>query len=171
MSLDECAPEVPVEFQRIIGKALRKDREERYQTIKDLLINLKSFKEELSFARKLERSGPPRESVGNTITPASTAAATDPARVSYHDRRSAHSATGNTKQTRNDTGCHRACGTGDRQRCALAAQRVNPCSFYFCSFYSTKPIRTRGELLDNRAEVSRWETLPGSIPTQRRHQF
>ena len=79
VSLDECAPEVPVEFQRIVGKALRKNREERYQTIKELLIDLKSFKEELSFARKLERSGPPRESVRNTITPASTAAATDPA--------------------------------------------------------------------------------------------
>ena len=57
-SLDEYAPEVPVEFQRIVSKALRKDREERYQTIKDLLIDLKSLKEELSFAKKLERSTP-----------------------------------------------------------------------------------------------------------------
>ena len=42
--LDEYAPEVPAEFQRIVSKALRKDREERYQTIKDLLIDLKSLK-------------------------------------------------------------------------------------------------------------------------------
>ena len=68
VSLDECAPEVPAEFQRIISKALRKDREERYQTIKDLLIDLKSFKEELSFAQKLERSRPPRSSVGLSTT-------------------------------------------------------------------------------------------------------
>ncbi len=59
VSLDECAPDVPAEFQRIISKALRKDREERYQTIKDLLIDLKSLKEDLSFAQKLERSRPP----------------------------------------------------------------------------------------------------------------
>jgi hypothetical protein len=47
-----------------VSKALRKDREERYQTIKDLLIDLKSFKEELAFAQKLERSQPPRPRVG-----------------------------------------------------------------------------------------------------------
>ncbi|MCM3869633.1 MAG: serine/threonine protein kinase [Pyrinomonadaceae bacterium] len=75
VSLDECAPEVPVEFQRIVGKALRKDRAERYQTIKDLLIDLKSFKEELSFAQKLGRSGPPRTSLEPATTPAATEAA------------------------------------------------------------------------------------------------
>jgi len=37
----------PPELQRIVGKALRKDREERYQTIKDLLLDLKSLKREL----------------------------------------------------------------------------------------------------------------------------
>jgi serine/threonine protein kinase len=58
--LREYAPEVPAELQRIISKALRKDREERYQTINDLLIDLRTLKEELSFAQKLERSRPPR---------------------------------------------------------------------------------------------------------------
>jgi serine/threonine protein kinase len=62
--LEEYSPEVPTEFQRIVSKALRKDREERYQTIKDLLIDLKSLKEELSFTQKLERSRPPRSSAG-----------------------------------------------------------------------------------------------------------
>ena len=33
--------EIPAELQRIVGKMLRKDREERYQTIKDLLLDLK----------------------------------------------------------------------------------------------------------------------------------
>ena len=74
--LDEYMPDVPAEFQRIVSKALRKDREERYQTIKDLLIDLKSFKEELSFAQKLERSRPPRASVGAS-TFRCQAAATD----------------------------------------------------------------------------------------------
>jgi serine/threonine protein kinase len=57
--LAEYTPEAPAEFQRIINKALRKNREERYQTIKDLLIDLKSLKDELAFAQKLERSRPP----------------------------------------------------------------------------------------------------------------
>ena len=39
--LSRQTPEVPQELERIINKALRKDREERYQTAKDLLIDLK----------------------------------------------------------------------------------------------------------------------------------
>jgi len=79
--LDQHAPGVPAEFQRIINKALRKDREERYQTIKDLLIDLKSFKEELSFEQKLERSRPPRASVGAATTPAATPVTTGQAEL------------------------------------------------------------------------------------------
>ena len=52
--------EVPTELERIASKALRKNREERYQTIKDLLLDLKSLKQELEFERKLERSLAPK---------------------------------------------------------------------------------------------------------------
>jgi serine/threonine protein kinase len=76
--LEECVPQVPTEFQRIINKALRKDREDRYQTIKDLTIDLKCLREELSFAQKLERSKPPSSrDIPSTITSATSAAATD----------------------------------------------------------------------------------------------
>jgi serine/threonine protein kinase len=75
--LNQYAPEVPGELQRMINKALRKDREERYQTIKDLLIDLRSFKEELLFAQKLERSRPPRTSIGPATTLPSTSVETD----------------------------------------------------------------------------------------------
>ena len=68
--LAEYAPDIPAEFERIISKALRKDREERYQTVKDLLIDLKSLKEELVFAQKLERSRPPQSRVGLATNPA-----------------------------------------------------------------------------------------------------
>jgi serine/threonine protein kinase/Tfp pilus assembly protein PilF len=51
--------EVPAELERVVSKALRKNREERYQTIKDFLLDLKSLKQELEFAAKLERSTPP----------------------------------------------------------------------------------------------------------------
>src|SRR5262249_53162950 len=52
--LSRYAPDVPAELQRIVSKALRKDREARYQTVKDLLIDLKSLREELEFEAKLE---------------------------------------------------------------------------------------------------------------------
>src|SRR5499426_3412882 len=50
--LTRHAPEVPTELQRILSKALRKDREERYQVVKDLLLDLKSLKEELIYEAK-----------------------------------------------------------------------------------------------------------------------
>ena len=55
--------EVPAELERIVSKAIRKDPEERYQTIKDLLIDLTSLKNELEFQHRLERSSS-AESVG-----------------------------------------------------------------------------------------------------------
>jgi serine/threonine-protein kinase len=58
--LARYAREVPAEFERIVSKALRKNRDERYQTIKDMLLDLKSLKQQLEFERKLERSLPPK---------------------------------------------------------------------------------------------------------------
>jgi serine/threonine-protein kinase len=52
--------EVPVELERIVSKALRKNREQRYQTVKDLLLDLQSLKQELEFERRMERSLPPK---------------------------------------------------------------------------------------------------------------
>jgi serine/threonine protein kinase len=51
--------DVPAELEIIVKKALRKDREERYQTIHDLLIDLKDLKRETDVASSLERSVPP----------------------------------------------------------------------------------------------------------------
>jgi Tol biopolymer transport system component len=59
LPLAHFLPEVPGELERIIRKALRKDREERYQTAKDLLIDLRNLKKELEFSAELERSTPP----------------------------------------------------------------------------------------------------------------
>src|SRR6185503_15384461 len=57
--LASLVPRAHAELQRIISKALRKDREERYQGIKDYLLDLKSLKQELDFEAKLEQSVPP----------------------------------------------------------------------------------------------------------------
>ncbi|HEY0405728.1 MAG TPA: protein kinase [Pyrinomonadaceae bacterium] len=64
-------PEAPVELQRIVRKALRKDREERYQTVRDLLVDLRSLRQDLEFESKLEHSLPP-ETNGGTGAVAAT---------------------------------------------------------------------------------------------------
>jgi len=50
---------VPPELNRIVTKSLRKDREERYQVVKDLLLDLRALKQELDFQSKLESSSVP----------------------------------------------------------------------------------------------------------------
>jgi eukaryotic-like serine/threonine-protein kinase len=62
--------EVPAELERIVSKALRKDREERYQTARDLLIDLKTLKDEQTFEDKLKRSGQPESA---SLAPVATA--------------------------------------------------------------------------------------------------
>jgi tetratricopeptide (TPR) repeat protein len=51
--------DVSPQLEHIVSRALRKDRDERYQRAKDLLIDLKDYKEELAFEAKLERSVQP----------------------------------------------------------------------------------------------------------------
>jgi eukaryotic-like serine/threonine-protein kinase len=57
--LARFAPNVPAELEWIVTKALRKDRDERYQTIKELLTDLRRLKQRLEFETELERSGAP----------------------------------------------------------------------------------------------------------------
>jgi serine/threonine protein kinase/cytochrome c-type biogenesis protein CcmH/NrfG len=54
--LRRCASQVPAELEWIISKGLRKDREERYQTAKDILVDLRYFKQQLELSAELERS-------------------------------------------------------------------------------------------------------------------
>jgi len=54
--LARFSKDLPAELERIVSKAIRKDPEERYQTIKDLLIDLTSLKNEIEFQDRLERS-------------------------------------------------------------------------------------------------------------------
>ncbi len=51
---------VPVELEWMMKKALAKDREERYQTIKELQIDLRRLKQELELQAKLEGLTPAR---------------------------------------------------------------------------------------------------------------
>jgi Tol biopolymer transport system component/tRNA A-37 threonylcarbamoyl transferase component Bud32 len=49
-------PEVPTELEWIIKKALRKDRDDRYQTAKEFQADLKALIQRLEFEQELERS-------------------------------------------------------------------------------------------------------------------
>jgi eukaryotic-like serine/threonine-protein kinase len=59
-------PEVPNELEWIIKKALRKDRDERYQTVRELLADLRHLSERLQFEEKLEQSQEPGETARRT---------------------------------------------------------------------------------------------------------
>jgi serine/threonine protein kinase len=64
--LATVALHTPSELQRIVAKSLRKDREERYQTIKDLLVDLKGLRRDLEFPGTKSRVWTYR-SVGITV--------------------------------------------------------------------------------------------------------
>jgi TolB-like protein/Flp pilus assembly protein TadD len=61
--------DAPAELERIVAKALRKERKQRYQTAKDLLLDLQSLKQQLDFEAKLERSVPPERATPNEPAP------------------------------------------------------------------------------------------------------
>src|SRR5919206_410506 len=71
--LARFAPEVIPELDWIVMKALRKDRDERYQTVKELLTDLRRLKQRLEFETELERSGAPSSLSGSTIAALTTA--------------------------------------------------------------------------------------------------
>jgi eukaryotic-like serine/threonine-protein kinase len=62
----------PTELQRIIRKALQKKADERYQTIKDFLLDVKNLKRELEFAEELERSQIPHSTKASNVSASQT---------------------------------------------------------------------------------------------------
>lgn len=67
--LARFSPEVPSELEGIVTKALRKDREDRYQVVNDMLLALKTLMQRLEFEAELGRSP---ESVKNLARTSST---------------------------------------------------------------------------------------------------
>jgi serine/threonine protein kinase len=55
---------VPAELERIVEKALAKDREERYQVVKDLALDLKRLRQRLDVEAEMERSVTPERGTG-----------------------------------------------------------------------------------------------------------
>ena len=54
--INEYVPSIPIEFQRIVKKALAKDREKRYHSIKDLSVDLENLRWDLEVSAELERT-------------------------------------------------------------------------------------------------------------------
>jgi serine/threonine-protein kinase len=59
--------DVPAELERIVEKALTKEKEERYQVIKDLGLDLKKLRQRLEIDAELERSITPEEEARRTV--------------------------------------------------------------------------------------------------------
>lgn len=55
--LARFSPDTPAELERILTKALAKDREERYQTARDFVIDLKGLKQRLEIDAEIQRTG------------------------------------------------------------------------------------------------------------------
>ncbi len=68
----EFAPDVPPEIERMITKALRKDRDARYQAVADLLQDLREFRKEAEFQAKLQSpaAGQLAKAASDRLTPA-----------------------------------------------------------------------------------------------------
>lgn len=72
-ALTESVAELPRELDRIVRKALRKDRDERYQLAKELAIDLRSLRRELEAELELGRSSVPPAAKSQTHVNRATA--------------------------------------------------------------------------------------------------
>ena len=64
-AINDFNPSAPPDLQRILRRCLAKDREERYQTIKDVAIELKEVRQGMAAAAELDTTRPPS---GNSET-------------------------------------------------------------------------------------------------------
>ncbi|MCA1630342.1 MAG: protein kinase [Acidobacteria bacterium] len=75
--LARYAPGVPERLEEIVSKTLAKEREERYQSAKDLLVDLKRLRQKLEVRAEIERSAPPEPAEVSAAVHARPAALTD----------------------------------------------------------------------------------------------
>jgi serine/threonine protein kinase/tetratricopeptide (TPR) repeat protein len=88
--MSRYADDIPEELDRIVEKALTKDLDERYQSAKDLLIDLKHLKRKIEVGAEIDRTVPPeiRAAVSTYSHPgAPTVSGTMPTQLSSGERR------------------------------------------------------------------------------------
>ena len=56
--LSSYSSAIPAELERIVGKALRKDPDRRYQTVKDFLVDLQALRQRLEFEKSHPTTSP-----------------------------------------------------------------------------------------------------------------
>jgi hypothetical protein len=74
--LARYARDTPPELERIVSKAMRKDRDSRYQTAKDLLIDLRTLQDEVRTGAARARSPSSSPSAATSGSPVQTAVST-----------------------------------------------------------------------------------------------
>jgi serine/threonine protein kinase/Flp pilus assembly protein TadD len=68
--ITSLAPHLPRELQRIVQKTLKKKRDQRYQSTRDLLVDLIELRDELRIEAKLEQTAVPNKAeTGQTSAP------------------------------------------------------------------------------------------------------
>jgi serine/threonine protein kinase/Tfp pilus assembly protein PilF len=70
--LNRFSANVPDELQRITSKMLRKNRNERYQTMRDVLTDLKDLRENITLDQRLDKSRSPESKNATEILRATT---------------------------------------------------------------------------------------------------
>ena len=90
LALSALVPTVPNELERIVSKTVRKNKEERYQTMKDLLADLRALRETLSLDEKLERLAWPESGKSTAVLRATTAETKKNAKTEYSFSQSVH---------------------------------------------------------------------------------
>ena len=76
--LSRTNPGIPSELTRIVTKCLKKDREERYQVVKDLWLDLKALKQELEFQNVMRGSEAPELTRAGAVAGEPTAIQSQP---------------------------------------------------------------------------------------------
>jgi len=93
------APNAPAEYEWIVMKALRKDVDERYQTVKELESDLKKLKQRLEFQTEFERSIAPDRYTGSLSALADTEIPGMPRLSTHTGSPSAATSTGHVPST------------------------------------------------------------------------
>ncbi len=136
--LRHIAPGLPRQLERIVDKTLRKDRDHRYQHVKDLHIDLEDLGDELKFEAKLNQTVEPTVALAAHVTNAD-------------DFRSAF--TTSVAATRRFTLLHAFLFT------IITAALLGSVLFYF-SFYNRSPAIADSLKV---TDVASWSSAPGEL--------
>src|SRR5713226_301370 len=81
--IKDLNPSAPSDLQRVIRRCLAKDREERYQTIKDVALELKEVRQGMAGAAELDTTAPPSVGTETLGRPKTEPSATSTSSAEY----------------------------------------------------------------------------------------